>query len=122
MKTIKDKGKVYQAGGLYEFSDDGEHWHVDTLEGIEQPTQYPYETLSGDYKLIRVCKASLGTIEEAPIELIHGECYQFTNNYGNEYKGFFSARQGVFFRTGACDAPSKCTNIKLLTVENSKCP
>jgi len=117
MKTIKDKGNVYQVGGLYEFSDDGEHWYVDTLEGIEQDVLCPYETRLGDtHNFIRVCKANLGTITEAPVKLKNGECYSFTDRLGNKRKGFFSARRGVFFRTEGCDAPSECTNIKLLVV------
>jgi len=117
MKTIKDKGKVYQVGGLYEYSDYGKHWCVDALEGIQPESNYPYRTYSGHgFKLIRVCKANLGTITEAPVKLKNGECYRYTDLYGNERKGFFSARRGVFFRTEGCDAPSECTNIKLLVV------
>ena len=117
MKTIEHKGKTYQVGAVYEFSDDGEEWCIDRLENINQYVTYPYETCPGDgYNFIRACEFSLGTIEEAPIELIDGECYQYTDRLVNERKGFFSARRGVFFRTEGCDAPSECTNIKLLVV------
>ena len=117
MKTIKDKGKVYQVGAVYEFSDDGKMWCLGVLEGTQPKSNYPYRTYSGHgFKLIRACKANLGTITEAPVKLKNGECYSFTDRLGNKRKGFFSARRGVFFRTEGCDAPSECTNIKLLVV------
>jgi len=117
MKTIKDKGKVYQVGAVYEFSDDGKAWYVDTLEGTYQDMICPYRTRSSiGFRLIRACKANLGTITEVPVKLKNGECYRYTGLYGNERKGFFSARHNMFFRTEGCDAPSECTNIKLLTV------
>jgi len=114
MKTIEHKGKTYQVGELYEFSRFGENWFVDVLGGIDQGATYPYKVRTQSYKFIRVCKANLGTIEESPLKLKNGECYRYTDLYGNEHKGFFSARRGVFFRTEGCDAPSECTNIKLL--------
>jgi len=115
MKTIEHKGKVYQAGAVYEFSDDGKTWHVDTLEGTQPKSNHPYETCSGHgFKLIRACEVKVGTIKEAPVKLKNGECYSFTDRLGNKRKGFFSARRGMFFRTEGCDVPSECTNIKLL--------
>jgi len=123
MKTINHEGKIYQVGAVYEFSDDGKDWCVGVLEGTQPKSNYPYRLFfSHGYKLIRTCEVKVGTITEAPVKLIDGECYQFTNTFGNERKGFFSARRGVFFRTEGCDTPSECSNIKLLTVENSKCP
>ena len=116
MKTIKHEGKTYQVGAAYEFSDDGEEWCVGTLEDTYQGSAYPYKTRSGGYRLIRVYETSLGTITDAPVKLKNGECYRYTDLYGNERKGFFSARRGMFFRTEGCDAPSECTNIKLLVV------
>jgi len=122
MKTIKDKGKVYQVGAVYEFSVDGKHWYGGTLKAIypDPERNYPYKTRSGDYRLIRVYKASLGTIEEAPVELIDGECYQYKDEFGNTRKGFFMAEQGLFYRTGSWSYRSECTNIKLLTVGEQK--
>jgi len=118
MKTIKDKGNVYQVGAVYEFSDDGKHWCVGVFEGTCQGSAYPYKARSGHgFKLIRTCKTNLGTIEEAPAELVDGECYQFTAHLGNECKGFFLAEYGrLYCTTGAIIDPSKCSNIKLLTV------
>jgi len=123
MKTIKDKEKVYQVGAMYEFSDDGKTWHIDILEAIYQGSAYPYKARSRVYDSIRVCKANSGTIEEAPVELIDGECYQFTDRYDDEHKGFFLAENDrLYCHTGGVVDPSKCTNIKRLVVENSKCP
>ena len=117
MKTIKDKGKVYQAGAVYEFSGDDNHWRVGILEAIYQGSDYPYKNQCGDYKHIRVYEARLGTIEEAPIELIDGECYQFLNPLNIWSKGFFIAKDNrLYCTTGDITSPSECSNIKLLTV------
>jgi len=119
MKTIEHKGKVYQKGTVYEFSDDdGETWCVEVLEDIYQAARdYPYKTRSVNYRLIRASRANLGTITETPVELIHGECYQFLNPLNIWSKGFFLAEYGrLYCTTGAIIDPSKCSNIKLLTV------
>jgi hypothetical protein len=116
MKTIKHKGKVYQVGGVYEFSNNGKAWFVDTLEAIHQGDVFPYKAQWCDYNSIRACEAKAGTVEDEPLKLKNGECYRYTGLYGNERKGFFSARHDMFFRTEGRDAPSECTNIKLLVV------
>jgi len=120
MKTIEHKGKTYQVGELYEFSRFGENWFVDVLGGIDQGATYPYKVRTQSYKFIRVCKANLGTIEDAPVELIDGECYSFTDRLVNERKGFFSAEHDTFYRAGGWSCRSECTNIKLLTVGEQK--
>jgi len=113
MKTINHEGKIYQVGAVYEFSDDGKTWYVDTLSGTQSKSNYPY---SG-FKLIRTCEVKAGTITEAPVKLIDGECYQFTDRYDEEHKGFFLAENDrLYCHTGGVVDPSKCTNIKLLTV------
>jgi len=116
MKTINHEGKIYQVGAVYEFtSDTGNLWSVDILEDICPASNYHYKTRSGiNFKFIRACEENLGNVEESPVKLKNGECYSFTDLYGNERKGFFSARRGVFFRTEGCDTPSECTSIKLL--------
>ena len=117
MKTINHEGKIYQVGGLYEFSDDGTTWCVDTLEGIYPESNHPYETRPDDYKHIRICEAISGTITEVPVKLIDGECYSFTDQLGNERKGFFVAENDrLYCHAGVIVDPSRCTNIKLLVV------
>jgi len=120
MKTIKDKGNVYQLGAVYEFSDDGKMWCLGVLEAIQPKSNYPYRTYSGHgFKLIRACEVKVGTIEEAPVELIDGECYQFLNPLNIWSKGFFIAEYGMFSAKGGHVFASECSNIKLLVVENS---
>jgi hypothetical protein len=118
MKTIEHKGKVYLIDAVYEFSDDGKDWYVDTLEAIHPESNYPYRTgLGHGYNSIRACQAKVGAIEDTPAELIDGECYQFTAHLVNERKGFFLAEFGrLYCTTGAIVDPSKCTNIKHLVV------
>jgi len=117
MKTINHEEKIYQVGGVYEFSDDGKDWCVGVLEGTQPKSNYPYRTYSGHgFSLIRACEVKVGTVEEAPVELIDSECYRYKDLYGNERKGYFSAKHGVFCGNGGFDYASECTNIKLLTV------
>jgi hypothetical protein len=122
MKTINHEGKVYQVGAMYEFSDDGYHWYTDILEDIHQNMTCPYRIRSSvGFRLIRVCEVKVGTITEAPLKLKNGECYQYEDRFGNKHKGFFLAEPGrLYCTTGAIVDPSRCTNIKHLTVgENS---
>jgi len=117
MKTIEHKGKVYQKGTVYEFSDDdGETWCVEVLEDIYQESNYPYKTRSVNYRLIRASRANLGTITDAPVKLIDGECYQYENSSEQKGKGFFIAKHNRFAHYGGFDYASECTNIKLLVV------
>jgi len=118
MKTIEHKGKVYQAGAVYEFSDDGKTWYADVLEDVRSDSDlFTYKARLNSYDLIRACQAKVGTITEAPAELVDGECYQFTAHLGNECKGFFLAEYGrLYCTTGVIIDPSKCSNIKLLVV------
>jgi len=117
MKTIKRKGKVYQVGAVYEFSDDGKVWYKDTLKDIHQDmSDQICVGLWRNYNFIRVCEVKAGTITEAPVELIDGECYQYTDQLGNERRGYFSEDFDRFYRTGSWSYRSECTNIKLLTV------
>jgi len=122
MKTIKRKGKIYQIDAMYEFSDDGKVWCKDALKDIHQDmSDQICVGLWRSYNFIRACEVKVGTITDAPVELIDGECYQFTDRYDDEHKGFFLAETGrLYCTTGAIVDPSRCTNIKHLTVgENS---
>jgi len=116
MKTIG--GKTYQIGALYEFSRFGKNWFVDVLAGTQPKSSYPYETRSGHaFKHIRVCEVKAGTIEKSPVELIDGECYQYTDRQGMERKGFFIAEDNrLYCTTGDIGSPSRYSNIKLLVV------
>ena len=117
MKTIERKGKVYQIDAMYEFSDDGKVWYKDTLKDIHQDmSDQICVGLWRNYNFIRVCEVSLGTIEEAPVKLKHGECYQYTDRRGMEWKGYFSAEHDTFYRAGCWSDVGDCTNIKLLVV------
>jgi len=117
MKTIEHEGKIYQVGAVYEFSDDGKAWCVEVLEDIYQESNYPYRTRSSTgFKLIRACEVKVGTVEEAPVELIDGECYQFLNPLNIWSKGFFLAEYGTFSAKGGHVFANECSNIKHLTV------
>jgi len=79
METVTVKGKVYQLNTLYEFSDLGTSWHLETLENICDKgffETYDERNEEGSsWKLCRSVSGELGTIIDAPIELEDGEWY-----------------------------------------------
>tara|TARA_R110000850_G_C9963662_1_gene464606 strand:+ start:1371 stop:1754 length:384 start_codon:yes stop_codon:yes gene_type:complete len=82
MKTVTVKGKVYQIGGLYR-DQSGEYARLKSAdESKSNPFvlmyQYSHEmtVTTKPWKVISEIKASsVGTIEDAPIELEDGEWY-----------------------------------------------
>lgn len=89
MKTVTHKGKVYQIGGLYEFSDDGERWYHAILSRIDEGSDFFFIN-HGEvaWRYIRHNQTPIGTIEDAPIELEDGCPYQF-NHRGSNYMGVY---------------------------------
>ncbi len=116
MKTVIHEGNIYQIGAVYELSDDGKDWEIKVLSEVSDSA---WSFFSGyeRSRYIRECKASvIGTITEAPVQLVDGECYQFTAPSGAVRKGYFRKRDSTFVTVnGLVDAP-RCANIKLLTV------
>ncbi len=118
-KTVADKGDIYQIGAVYEFSDNRERWYKCGLVGFGCGL-YPWKAEVDSYKYIRECQAPIGTITEAPAELVDGECYQFEyldKPFNDMYKGFYSAKERRFIFNGGFIAADSCVNIKPLTVE-----
>ncbi len=117
MKTVTHEGKVIQIGAVYELSDDGKDWELKVLTEVSD-SAWPF--FSGDERFshIRECKASIiGTVTEAPVELVDGECYQFTAPSGIVRKGYFIPVKRLFVCADGNIDVDRCTNIKLLTVE-----
>ncbi len=118
MKTITHEGKVIQIGAVYEFSDDGADWYIDTLKGIDYHSiGYIYHAQCGMYARIRECQAPIGTITEAPVELVDGECYQFDYGIEAAFKGTYDKKDGCFWVKDSALLTEQCTNIKPLTVD-----
>jgi hypothetical protein len=67
-KTVTHKGNVYEIGGVYEFSDGGDYWTIDSLVSIDCAVAYPFKVRDCEWSLIREAEYKIGTIAPAPIE------------------------------------------------------
>ncbi len=123
MKTVTHEGKAYQIGATYEFtdSDKGRHWELGILNDYASDEEgVGFQSKTGNktewFKHIRLQQASIGTITEAPVVLVDGECYQFTAPSGIVRKGLLHPCKGLFVCADGYIDVDRCTNIKLLTV------
>ena len=117
IKTVTYEGNVYQIGGVYEFADWGDNWHLDVLESIEREKDYPFYADGNGWKLIRESKSKIGTITPAPIELVDGAAYMFNVRGGRQYVGIYDEGQDIFsISQGQWVYLEKATNIRLMTV------
>jgi hypothetical protein len=119
IKTVTHEGKVYQLGGVYEFSDKGRDWALDELLYLDEGKALPFCTRQYEWELIREASYSMGTITPAPIELIDGAAYMFDCDEHSNVIALFSKGGGLFLiHDGAVFNASACTNIRLMTVES----
>jgi hypothetical protein len=125
MKTITHKGKVYQIGGMYEFSDSGSSWHIEMLYNICD--QDFFETYcehindSSSWKKCRSVSGELGTIEDAPLELEDGEWYVFNVEFNPfAFVGYYSEKRNSFMNgdNKVC-GKSEANNIGKMVREDS---
>lgn len=97
--VIDSHGNELEIGKVYEFSDDGECWGVDTLEVLNVKDKfYEYKYGGGHckWKFIRECQSPLGAIKKAPVKLVDGKAYQFDLN-GTKKVGVWHDDIGSFF-------------------------
>lgn len=121
MKTVTHEGKEYQIGALYEFSNDEEHWVGSGLVSVNSEEGRPFFSRLNCYHCIReIQNPNIGTIKDAPVELIDGKAYQFVHNgirqMGEAHKNNDEAWMlsvKCFCSYKACD----CTNIVPLVPE-----
>jgi hypothetical protein len=90
--TVEHKGKVYQIGCFYEFKDEtSSYWEVGVLCDYEDGK---FKSKCGNkkewYDSIMRCTGIMGTVVDAPIALIHGKAYQFTNIEDNTIHGIYN--------------------------------
>lgn len=116
-KTITHEGKVYEIGKWYLFSDNGENWYGMTLFQIVSENECKFRTVDGHYKYINeIPQSELGTIKDAPVELVDGEAYMFTHRMaGNGVKGIWCEDSERFHNVGWFDIV-ECTNIRKMVV------
>jgi hypothetical protein len=114
-ETVTHEGKVYQIGGIYEFSDDGDYWNIDLLASIECAKAYPFEVEECGWSLIREAESKIGTITPAPIE--NGNAYMFNYNGKKGISGIYDKDTDRFYYQGGSYIPlDYCTNIRPMTV------
>ena len=119
-KTVTHEGKVYQIGGVYEFSDDGDYWAIDLLASIECAKAYPFKVVGWEWSLIRETESTIGTITLASIELVDGNAYMFDEEVRCSNKnciGIYEKHGHRFHLKNYITDASACTNIRLMTVE-----
>ena len=117
VETVTHEGKVYQIGGIYEFSDGGDQYHLDVLESINCGDTYPFNVHCDRWKLIRAVNSTIGTITPAPIELVNGNAYMF-DYHGNRKAivGVYNQEEESFLTRMGILRPWNATNIRLMTV------
>ena len=119
MNTINNNGKTYQIDALYVGAcnslvqlkeiRNGEFIGIDSSGNLYQDSWLiPINAAFPD--------ANLGTAEDAPITLIHGNAYQFTNVEDNIIHGIYDEDENYFKGTCVEWSVSTCTNIKSLMV------
>ncbi len=118
IKTVTHEGQVYQIGGVYEFSDEGIYWYVDSLISIDGSKKHPVKGGCWEWKLIKESKRKIGTITPAPVELVDGAAYTFDGRGCNRHHaGIYDERQGIFsISQGQWVDLESATNIRLMTV------
>ncbi len=118
MKTVTHEGNVYQIGAVYEFSNDGKSWFPGRLHGLDGTGCY--SATCGEYSRIRLQQAPIGTITEAPVELVDGEWYLVKKEWGSKETRALHRNNGAWFYDISRypdKAEGEYTAIKLLTVE-----
>ena len=117
-ETAEYKGKVYQIGRYYLFSDDGRYWNYNMLKSIDVASEFPFVNVLGvRYSLIKEVHASkdLGTITPAPIKLIDGSAYMFDTASQDNCQGYYA--QGRIYYSGGWSRVANCANIRRMLVE-----
>tara|TARA_R110000764_G_scaffold67912_1_gene141017 strand:- start:1986 stop:2522 length:537 start_codon:yes stop_codon:yes gene_type:complete len=115
IKTVTHEGKVYQIGGVYEFSDEGIEWRLDLLTSIDDLEDLPFKGKSFGWELIRESKSKIGTITPAPIKLVDSAAYTYMFG-GFDMIGIYKKSVDRFIRNDGFTSASCCTNIRLMTV------
>jgi hypothetical protein len=116
IKTATHEGKVYQIGGVYEFSDGGVYWALDSLSSIMLGDTHPFKAEDCEWVLIKETKSKIGTITPAPDEFVDGAAYKFDIN-GFTALGFYHEDRKSFFSYGnkVCGL-SEANDIRLMKV------
>jgi hypothetical protein len=118
IKTVTYEGKVYQIGGVYEFSDEGKDWAVDELLSVGDSSIFPFNARQYEWELIRKVNCTIGTITPAPVKLDNGAAYMFDYRARKDVIGLYSVCTETISSIVDVFRSKDCTNIRLMTVES----
>ena len=123
VKTVTHEGQVYEIGKDYLFSLNELDWTYLKLTDIDGGYEKVFCTRRRAWRYIKEIPASesMGTITPAPIELINGEAYMFGYGKALDAVGIYDKQEKRFyFARGRYYGYESCTNIRLMTVAESK--
>lgn len=122
-ETIEYSGKVYEKGKLYFFYDDDKK-----LGGVYKLTdicrfydELPFNSLDakGETGCFIRCvevKDNLGTITDAPVELVDGAAYMFNTRPRKTLTGLYIKVGDRFVLNNGTISKEYCTNIREMVV------
>ena len=118
-KTVIYKGKVYEIGAPYLFSERDKEWVYGILTDVDCNYKKPFCTDAQDWSSIKeIPSGNNGTITPAPAELINGNVYMFKYHASRKpVFGVYSSGTGKFITTQSDHAACACTDIRKMTVE-----
>jgi hypothetical protein len=126
--TEEYEGNVYEIGKRYAFTDNlplGDDFTVSRLNFIYAPSSdpsYVFDSEGLPYRYaVSLSEVNLdaGTITPAPINLIDGNAYMFDYK-GASYIGIYTSPPHRFIQVDGFTLSSYCTNIRPMTVAESK--
>jgi hypothetical protein len=119
--TVTHEGNVYEIGKYYLFRMHSVTWTLGILEKINNSHTCYFCTPFKEWLYIKEIPASenIGTITPAPIELIDGNAYMFDYE-GKQTIGLYYKLNDMFYMSDFSLSVKKCTNIRPMTVTESK--
>tara|TARA_R110001606_G_scaffold79922_1_gene184400 strand:+ start:66 stop:440 length:375 start_codon:yes stop_codon:yes gene_type:complete len=120
-KTVTYKGKVYEIGAPYLFSERDKEWVYGILTDVDCNYKKPFCTNEQVWDHIKeVPSATNGTITPVPLELIHGNAYTFSHPaYQKPVVGIYNAGTERFIASNLATLTRTCTGIREMTVKES---
>ena len=113
------EGNVYEFGQDYLFSNNQLHWTYGALSDLDGGQDKVFCTSDKEWLYIKEVPASenMGKITPAPIELVDDAAYMF-DYQSVQTIGLYCTINNMFYTTNSRMLITKCTNIRLMTVES----
>ena len=118
-KAVVYNKKVYEIGGVYEFSIKGIFWVIGSLASIEgEEVCFFKDERGGEWPLIRESQSTIGTIKPVPVKLIHGNAYTFSHpTYQKPVVGIYNVGTERFIASNLATLARTCTGIREMIVK-----